>query len=117
MSILNGREIRFVSMKMRYGLLYDGIRFFDQYKKLIKSVTWAEGHSASRWTTMQQIPANQVIVGFKCNTDRESLHYLTLLLANRGSSTIVNEMNIPELKMYPKFEEFESLYADSPFML
>jgi len=49
----DGREIRYVSMKMRFGYLYDGIRFFDKYQHLIKSVIWANGHSASHWTTMQ----------------------------------------------------------------
>ena len=73
-SIPSDREIRYVSMKMRNGLIYDGLRFFDSHGYLIKTVTWAEGQPGSAWTTKQHIPKNHVIVGFKCNTERESPH-------------------------------------------
>ena len=104
-------------MFMRNGTLYDGLRFFDDSKNMINNVEWADDYKESRWTPMQDIPIGQHIVGFKCNIEGDSLHYLTLLLGIKGKAEITNKLYFPALEMYPSFEEFEQLYKQGSFAL
>ena len=54
---------------MNLGLVYEGLRFFDEDYSMITDVQWADDSSTARWTPMQGIPVNKHIVGFKCNTE------------------------------------------------
>ena len=116
-SINNSKAIRHVSMLMNLGLAYEGLRFFDESYSMITDIQWADDSTTSRWTPMQGIPVNKHIVGFKCNTEGLSLHYISFLLGPIGHAEITSEINIPKLEVYPAFEQFEELYNGGSFQL
>ena len=116
-SISDSQNIRHVSMLMNLGLEYNGLRFFDEDYSMITDVQWADDSSTARWTPMQGIPVNKHIVGFKCNTEGQNLHYITFLLGPIGHAEITGEINIPKLDSYPAFEQFEQLYNGGSFQL
>ena len=60
------KTIRYISVKVRAGVLYDGIRFFDEKMESILDVEWGLNDFGS-WTNLQEIPPGRKIVGLKAN--------------------------------------------------
>ena len=55
-SVNNSKAIRHVSMLMNLGLVYEGLRFFDESYSMITDIQWADDSTTSRWTPVQGIP-------------------------------------------------------------
>ena len=60
------KTIRFISVKVRAGVLYDGIRFFGENMESIVDVEWGLNDFGS-WTNVQEVPSGRKIVGLKSN--------------------------------------------------
>ena len=59
--------VRYISMKM-YGFNYYGIRLYNERKKTVLEISFWDFQYAE-WTDLQEILAEQNIIGLKCNTE------------------------------------------------
>ena len=110
MEIDESREIRFVSMGLRGGLMYTGITFYDEAGDVIATQTWSE-NEFTKETPKYEIPIGQKIVGMKCSTAGGNFVHLSFLLANKDVAKVVGELRFPPIEEYPTVDDFEKLYS------
>ena len=104
------KEIRYVSMELRGGLMYTGITFYDDNQAIISTFTWSD-NELRRKTPAYKIPEGQRIIGFKCTTEGANFSHLAFFLAERNEVEIVGELRFPTMEEFPKEDDFETLYA------
>ena len=98
------RQIRLVSMKVDSGRYYHGIRFSDFENKVIAEAIWYEG-DWSEWTSLQEVPADQQIIGMIADSESSSeLLNLSFLLGKTGRAEVSGEMHFPPMSVYPTLD-------------
>ena len=55
-SIKVNTDIRFVSLKVYYGYLYNGFRFYDKDQQIIAEQSNDDGYALSIWSPLVEIP-------------------------------------------------------------
>ena len=93
------RPIRYVRMKMYYGIYYSAIWLMDDDgNTIIKQVFMELGKSDDHWWPAQEIPRDQHIIGFKCEEFgyEHGLNHVSFLLGKIGEPGIVGELKFPD---------------------
>ena len=89
-----------------YGFNYYGIRLLTERKKTVLEISFWDFKYAE-WTSLQEIPADQNIIGLKCNTESQFIFHLSFLLSKIGDTQPIGELNFPEtVKAYSNSTEF-----------
>ena len=72
-------RVRYVSMRMKGGRYYTGIRLYNDDMDFILDETWNDINS-DPWTDPQLIPVGKQIIGLKANTSSNKVRNLSFVL-------------------------------------
>ena len=93
------RPVRYVRMKMYYGIYYSAIWLMDDDgNTIIKQVFMDLQKPDDHWWPAQEIPRGQHIIGFKCEPlgYEHGLNHVSFLLGKIGEPGIVGELKFPD---------------------
>ena len=101
-------------MMVQSGAWYSGIRFYNENQETIVDYSWT---TEGEWTPLQEIPADQQIIGLKCNTESspDYLYHLSFILGKKGEAKIAGELRFPVMNVYPNRQDYEILSKNGDF--
>ena len=104
------RPVRYVRMKMYYGVYYSAIWLMDDdgntiMQKILMDLKKSDDH----WWPTQEIPIGQHIIGYKCEPYgyEHGLNHFSFLLGKIGEPGIVGELKFPVYQVYPNFQKYQ----------
>ena len=103
------REIRYVRMKLYYGIYYTGLWLIDDTgETIVKDVWFDVGSDLDIWMPQQEIPIGQHIIGLKCDTlgHEHGINHLSFLLGNQDHVCVVGDLRFPAMEVYPTYLQY-----------
>lgn len=112
-SISINTDVRHISMNVLWASYYNGLRLYSEDKELIIEEKWYD-HADGDWTSIQDIPEEMHIIGFKCydgDTLWKSMRQVGFLLGKIGEAGISGEIRFPPMETYPSSGLFQEWYT------